>query len=109
VLSICTAPRDELRFPGYLTGLLTIRPHTQSLPKKGRSILHPLGSLMPGLWRRGSTPSRCPSWAWNEGGPWDRDGGAGRGSGRELGRDSHGVDEANDRSDQPSHPRFRES
>jgi hypothetical protein len=29
----------------YLTGLLTIRPSTQSLAKKGRRILHPLGPL----------------------------------------------------------------
>jgi hypothetical protein len=50
VLSICTAPRAVLGFPGYLTGLLTIRPHTESLAKKGRRIVHPLGSLKPELW-----------------------------------------------------------
>ena len=60
MLSICTAPRDELGFPGYLTGLLTIRPHTESLAKKGRRIVHPLGSLRPGLSAEGINTLEVP-------------------------------------------------
>jgi hypothetical protein len=43
--SICTAPRHVPGFPGYLTGLLTIRPLTRSLAKKGKRIVHPLGPV----------------------------------------------------------------
>jgi hypothetical protein len=61
VLSICTAPRDEHRFPGLPDGLLTIRPYTRWLAKKGTRIVHPWGPLGPELRLEGSKPSNCPS------------------------------------------------
>ncbi len=43
--SICTAPRYGPGFPGYLTGLLTIRPLARLLAKKGNRIVHPPSPL----------------------------------------------------------------
>ena len=47
----------------YLTGSLTIRPSTQSLTKKGRSIVHPQGSLRLELRRTGPRAGRRVSGA----------------------------------------------
>ena len=79
MLSICTAPRDVLGFPGYLTGLLTIRPHHWVACKKGQEDRTPTG-LSKARVVEGVNTLEAPVLGLERVGVCDRGGGRGIGS-----------------------------